>query len=76
MFKKHHKGKWKKYTKESTKEAGQRTHKTVMGVPDLATHIFDTMGGKPENLKGAFGRKIDSSGRRVRYGGLGESRQS
>lgn len=69
----HHKKKWSKY-KENTKpkEIGKRVRKTVMGVDDLAQNIFDQMGGRSEDLKGAFGRPIDSTGKKARYGGIGE----
>ncbi len=71
------KSKWKKYKENAKPSAvGQRTNRTVMGVEDLATKIFDEMGGKPENLKGAFGRPIDTTGKKVRYGGIGEERHS
>ena len=46
-----------------------------MGVHDLSQNIFDAVGAKSENLRGAFGRPIDSSGRNVQYGGIGEPRR-
>ena len=48
---------------------------SVMGVNDLSQNIFDAIGAKSENLKGAFGRPIDSSGRNVQYGGIGEPKR-
>ena len=48
---------------------------SVMGVDNLSQNIFDAMGAKSENLKGAFGRPIDASGRNVQYGGIGEPRR-
>ena len=48
---------------------------SVMGVDNLSQDIFDAMGAKSENLKGAFGRPIDSSGRNVQYGGIGEPKR-
>ena len=48
---------------------------SVMGVHDLSQNIFDAVGAKSHNLRGAFGRPIDSSGRNVRYGGIGEPRR-
>jgi len=47
---------------------------SVMGVDNLSQNIFDAMGAKSEDLKGAFGRPIDSSGRDVQYGGIGETK--
>lgn len=71
--KKDMKSKWKKYKEGAkTENIGKRTHNTVMGVEDLAGKIFDEMGGKPEHLKGAFGRPIDTTGKKVKYGGIGE----
>lgn len=49
---------------------------SVMGVNDLSQNIFDAIGAKSENLKGAFGRPIDTTGRDVRYGGIGEPRRN
>jgi len=67
--KKDMKSKFKKY-KDNAKTVHKRT--TVMGVEDLAGGIFRQMGAKPEDLKGAFGRPIDSTGKKVKYGGIGE----
>ena len=50
---------------------------SVMGVHDLSQNIFDAIGAKSENLRGAFGRPIDSSGKeaeRAGYGGIGETK--
>jgi hypothetical protein len=48
---------------------------SVMGVDNLSQNIFDAMGAKSENLKGAFGRPIDTTGRNVQYGGIGEPKR-
>ena len=48
---------------------------SVMGVDNLSQNIFDAMGAKSENLRGAFGRPIDTTGRDVSYGGIGEPRR-
>ena len=47
-----------------------------MGVNDLSQNIFDAIGAKSENLRGAFGRPIDTTGANVRYGGIGEPRRN
>ena len=40
---------------------------------NLSQEIFDSIGAKPEDLKKAFGRPIDSTGKKVKYGGIGEN---
>ena len=56
--KKDMKSKFKKY-----KDNAKTVHKRQDW--DVAGKIFDDMGGKPENLKGAFGRSIDSTGKKA-----------
>lgn len=74
MHTKHHK-KWEQYKKNSKpKVIAKRANTSVLGVNDVAQGIFDQMGGRSDDLKGAFGRPIDSTGKKARYGGIGEVR--
>ena len=65
--KKDMKSKFKKY-----KDNAKTVHLQKREDWDVAGKIFDDMGGKPENLKGAFGSAIDSTGKKAKYGGIGE----